>query len=218
MRHIEPPFDCAQIRFRKASCAVSADIPANRTNPLVRLLNTNVDAVFSSKSRLSLLPKRLLVRDDNTVFAAELAKFFHCPAHGFSVSRNAEQVLADHPARNAHNLGNFPLGFAVFEIQDRGFKLFLRQGSIQEGIDLRDETFDPVFPVVARMLVFGRFVPQADIVRHHFQVRLIELNFPKIRIVHLSARLLQGYGYGGRITVPHIPDPRLQRSDMTDRL
>ena len=49
------------------------------------------------------MPRRFLICDGNAVFAAELAKFLHSTAYGFSISRNAEQVLADHPARNAHN-------------------------------------------------------------------------------------------------------------------
>ena len=83
--------------------------------------------IFSNQQRLSVAPRRCLICNGNAVFAAELAKFFHSTAYGFSISRNTEQMLADHPARNTHNLGDFPLGLAVFEIQNSSFKLSLRK-------------------------------------------------------------------------------------------
>ncbi len=68
---------------------------------------------------------KTLVCNGDALFATDFAKLLHGAAYRFSIACDAKEMLADDPARNAHDFRDFLLGIAVFEIQDRCFKLFL---------------------------------------------------------------------------------------------
>ena len=56
---------------------------------------------------------------------AEFANFFNRSTDVFAIAADSEKVLADYPARNAHDLGDLFLGFLVHIIEQKDFALFI---------------------------------------------------------------------------------------------
>ena len=106
--------------------------------------------------------------DQNTCLVAETPHLLDSPSDTFSVSRDAEQVLADDAT--SPNGRYLLLRLAILKIEHDGFALLFREGPENAVIDRLRKVQIPVFYLVSVLTVVAGFEPDSAIVGDLFQI------------------------------------------------